>query len=90
MGDRTWWYENCIHCGGTNTIEVYDAPSCLQWLKKCDKCGWSDGKDYYDISENEIALLTKKELDELEEKDGKVKKFREKFKKLEKSFLNIK
>lgn len=83
MGDRTWWHENCIHCGGKNTVMVYDAPSCLQWLKRCEKCDWSDKKDYYEISEQEIALLTKKELKELQKKDPKVKKFREKLAKLE-------
>jgi len=65
---------------------VYDAPSCLQWLKKCDKCGWSDGKDYYETAENEIQLLTKKELADLIKKDSKVKKFRRKLEKLDKAF----
>ncbi len=83
MGTRTWWSENCEHCRGKNTIEAYDAPSCLQWFKKCDKCGWSDDRDYYEISENEIALLTEQELGELKNKDPKVKRFREELQRLE-------
>ena len=73
MGDRTWWFENCPQCKTKESVEVYDAPSCLQWLKKCEKCGWNDGKDYYETAENEIQLLTKKELVDLIKKDPKVK-----------------
>ena len=61
MGDRTWWYEDCPKCKIKESVEVYDAPSCLQFLRKCDKCGWSDGLTYYETSPSTIELLTKEE-----------------------------
>ena len=57
MGDRTWWYEKCPKCG--EEIEVYDAPSCLQFSREC-QCGWTDGLDYYEARDNVIELLTEK------------------------------
>lgn len=62
MGDRTWWDETCPECGAT--IEVYDAPSSLQWSKVCENCHWTDGLDYYETGKNEISLLTKEQAKE--------------------------
>ena len=57
MGDRTWWVEKCPKCGAD--IEVYDAPSCLQWCCHCTKCGYDDGLNYYEAPENCIVLCTR-------------------------------
>lgn len=85
MGTHTWWKENCIQCGEKGTVEVYDAPFSLQWARKCSKCGWDDGKNYYETEENIIKLLTKEELEELKEKNSKVKTFREELEALERA-----
>jgi len=61
MGDRTIWREDCPKCGGKGTVEVYDAPSCIQWSCMCDKCGWNDGRDYYETEPNTIELLTEQQ-----------------------------
>lgn len=82
MGDRSWWNENCIQCGGTDTVEVFDAPSSLMWSKKCEKCGWDDGRRYFEIGEREISLMTEDGLKELQKKDPKVKAFRQEVEKL--------
>lgn len=47
MGDRTWWKENCPSCG-LDTVEIYDAPSSLQFSRRCGGCGWTDGLSYYE------------------------------------------
>jgi hypothetical protein len=83
MGTTTWWNENCIKCGNKDTVEVQDTPSSLIWVKQCTNCGWNDGKDYYEVSNNTIERLTKEELEGLMRKDPRVRKFREQFKELE-------
>jgi hypothetical protein len=57
MGDRTTWYEKCPQCEEEDGVEVYDAPSCLQWSCMCERCGWTDNKDYYETEPNTIELL---------------------------------
>lgn len=57
MGDRTTWYEDCPVCYSKDSVECYDAPSCLQWSCFCDKCGWTDNRDYYETSPNYIEKL---------------------------------
>lgn len=76
MGDRTWWDEECPKCGAI--IEVYDAPSSLQWCKICEKCGYDDGQDYYEIGKYEVVLCTKKELNRMCKSRPEVMKFRKK------------
>ena len=61
MGDRTTWFEDCPKCGGKETVEVYDAPSCLQWTMQCDNCSWTDGYDYYETEPNTIEKLTEEQ-----------------------------
>jgi hypothetical protein len=69
LGTRTWWYEQCPKC--PQEIEVFDAPSSLMWAKQCGNCLWSDGLDYYEISDSEIVKCTKAEYKKMV-KDGKV------------------
>lgn len=64
MGDRYSWNENCIQCMGKNTVECYDAPTCLQWYRECNECGWKDDRDYYEAPNNIIELITEKEARE--------------------------
>jgi hypothetical protein len=59
MGDRTISMINCPKCN--RAVELYDAPSCLQYIANCEKCGWREPHDYYDVGDNEIALCTKEE-----------------------------
>lgn len=46
MGDRTLWIEKCPNCG--EDMECYDAPTCLLWVRCCEKCKWSDDRRYYE------------------------------------------
>ena len=64
MGDRYITYTDCPKCGGKGTLEIYDAPSCLQYVETCDKCDYLGGKTYYETSPNTIELLTKKQAKE--------------------------
>jgi len=61
MGDRYTWYENCPKCEGKETVEVYDAPSCYEFSRRCEKCNWTDGLNYYETEPDTIELMTKKE-----------------------------
>jgi transcription initiation factor TFIIIB Brf1 subunit/transcription initiation factor TFIIB len=61
MGDRYTWYENCPKCKGKETVEVYDAPSCYMFARVCEKCGWTDEKNYYETEPDVIELMTKEE-----------------------------
>ena len=64
MGDRYYSYEDCPKCGGKQTVEVYNAPSCYQFLRMCDECKWTDGLDYYETEPNTIELMTKEQAKE--------------------------
>ncbi len=75
MGDRTYWYEPCPKCG--EQVEFYDAYSSLMFVAVCDNCGWKDDRDYYETGENEISLLTPKQLKALKKKNPEVKEFME-------------
>ena len=72
MGDRSWWEEECPKCK-EKTVVVYDAPSCLQFSRVCEKCGWTDGLDYYETGRNEISLMTKKQYKEWKKLNKKIK-----------------
>ena len=82
MGDRTTTYHPCPQCH--KQMETYDAPSSLLYLSQCDKCGYKDEREYFEIDEHKIALMTPRELKELKKKDPEVKKFREEVEVLEK------
>ena len=81
MGDRYLSYYPCPQCG--KEVEECDASSSLMFIAICDACGWKDPRDYYEIGENEIALCTKEELQELIESNPEIKKFREEITKLD-------
>ncbi len=59
MGDRTTTYLSCPKCGAET--EQYDAPSSLMWVWNCEKCGWKDDRDYYEISETNLVLCSEEE-----------------------------
>lgn len=79
MGDRTTIDVICPKCN--KTIEMYDAPSCLDHTCVCEYCGYTDGLDYYeemkmcensDIGESDlpnryyvIHLLTREKAEEM-------------------------
>lgn len=58
MGDRTTTFYKC-NCGGE--IEEYDAPSCMLFSASCDKCGWKDNREYYELKNGSIILCTEEE-----------------------------
>jgi hypothetical protein len=62
MGDRTFWSEDCPRCKREDSVEVYDAPSCMQFSRVCEVCNWTDDLDYYETGKNTIELLTKEEV----------------------------
>ncbi len=64
-------------------METYDAMSSLMYVSKCEHCGYEDKREYFEVSENEIRLITPEQLEELKKKNPQVKKFREKLEKLE-------
>lgn len=80
MGDRITTYHPCPQCH--KEMETYDASSSLMYVSQCDHCGYKDRREYFEISENEIRLITSEQLEELKKKDKKVKKFREELEKL--------
>jgi len=59
MGDKTQWIDTCPDCG-ENTLECYDAPSSVMWVRTC-KCGYIDKRDYYEDNKNNIYLCTEEE-----------------------------
>ena len=63
MGDRYTWYEDCPTCGGKDTVEVYDAPSSYIFSRRCDKCNWTDGLNYYETEPDVIELMTEEEAE---------------------------
>lgn len=81
MGDRITTYHPCPQCH--KEMETYDAMSSLMYVSKCDHCGYEDQREYFDISEHEIALITPEQLEELKKKNPRIRKFREKLEKLE-------
>lgn len=80
MGDRTWWYEPCPNCQAE--MEVVDAPSSLIWSRRCEMCQWNDGRNYYEVGLNNIALCTEGQLQEMMNNDPAIKEFREEIDKL--------
>ena len=44
MGDRTYSYYDCPQCGKKNGVEIYDHPSALMYVERCD-CGYWDFSD---------------------------------------------
>ena len=85
MGDRIITYHPCPRCG--KQMETYDTSSSLIYIyiyiSECNHCDYKDEREYFDIKEHEIALITPKQLEELKKKNPKIKKFREKLEKLE-------
>ena len=69
MGDRYYSYEKCPKCG--ETYELYDAPSSLMYVGICENCNWSDPKDYYELGEHEVALMTPEEYQAWEKENGR-------------------
>jgi len=63
MGDRITTYHPCPQCH--KQMETYDAMSSLMYVSKCDHCGYEDKREYFEISEHEIALMTPEQLEEL-------------------------
>jgi len=59
MGDRYISYYDCPKCG--EEVELYDAPSSVMYVAICDKCGWREPLNYYEVADNEIVLCTKEE-----------------------------
>jgi hypothetical protein len=49
MGDRWMWQEDCPKCKSKKTVSCYDAPSCMQFSKVCQKCGWKSDDEYWEI-----------------------------------------
>ena len=84
MGDRITTYHPCPQC--YKEMETCDAMSSLMYVSKCDHCGYEDQRDYFEVSENEIRLITPEQLKELEKKGPKVKKFRKWLEKLNKEY----
>lgn len=64
MGDRIWYFYDCPKCGAKDGVEVYDAPSCMQYSERCRFCDYKVDLDYYYIDEYEIALLSKEQAKE--------------------------
>ena len=64
MGDRYTWYEDCPKCGGKGTLEMYDAPSCMQYSGICNECDYVIDLGYYEESENHLILISMKEARE--------------------------
>lgn len=64
MGDRYFWDEDCPKCNTKQSVECYDAPTCLQFYKHCDKCNWKDDREYFEAPNNTIELITEKEARE--------------------------
>lgn len=63
MGDRYYSYYNCPKCGEKNGVEIYDAPSCLQYLEACQYCDYKVDLDYYEETENCLVLLSKSDAE---------------------------
>jgi hypothetical protein len=63
MGDRTTTYYD-HDCPEGGEVEQYDAPSSLIFSASCDKCGWTDDRDYYETGEHMIELLTSEQANE--------------------------
>lgn len=69
MGSRYYSYQPCPKCG--TEYELYDAPSSLMYIGICEKCGWSEPRDYYETSEHEISLFTPEEYKAWSKKNGR-------------------
>lgn len=67
MGNRYTWFEKCPEC--PREVEYYDAPSSLMYIANC-VCGWSEPRDYYELSMHEIALFTPEEYEEWQKESG--------------------
>ena len=81
MGDRITTHHPCPQCH--KEMETYDAMSSLMYVSKCDHCGYKDQRDYFEVSENEIHLITPEQLEDLKTKNPGIREFREKLEKLE-------
>lgn len=66
MGDRITTFLPCPKCG--KETEQYDASSSLLWVWNCENCGWKDERDYYELPNNTIALMTKKQYEKHKKK----------------------
>ena len=47
MGTRYITYYDCPECRAKDSVEEYDAASCVMFVAICEKCGWKDPRDYY-------------------------------------------
>ena len=81
MGDRITTYHPCPQC--YKQMETYNAMSSLMYVSKCDHCGYKNKREYFEVSENEVRLITPEQLKELKKKNPRIRKFREKLEKLE-------
>ncbi len=59
MGTRLKWIDTCPECG-KDTLECYDAPSSMLWVRSCNKCNYVDKRNYYESSD-EIYLCTEEQ-----------------------------
>lgn len=67
MGDKTWYYDECPHCGSEK--EVFDQPSSILWSNTCDECGWTDRLEYYEEKDGyTIHKLTTEEARKIKDK----------------------
>ena len=60
MGDRTQWIDTCPECG-EKSLECFDAPTSVLWVRTCDKCGYIDKRNYYEDGNNGIYLCTEED-----------------------------
>jgi hypothetical protein len=60
MGDREWWTEECPKCH-KNSLEVYDASSCMLHSERCSKCGY-DAHTYYHVRKDGVIELKRKKV----------------------------
>ena len=68
MGDRYISYKKCPKCG--EQYEVYDAPSSMMYVAKCDKCGFKEDFSYCELNGILYLLPTaiKNEIDKVGKK----------------------
>lgn len=61
MGSRTYIYYTCPKCGKTDGVEIYAAPSCLQYSEACQYCDFRVDLNYYEDGPDKIRLCSHEE-----------------------------
>lgn len=54
------WTDFCPFCH-LKTLEIYDAPSCLDYSEICENCGYKSNLEYRENEEGELELKKKNE-----------------------------